>query len=149
MGFRLGLQMMIGLPGDTLEKSVDTANRIVSLGAEDVRIYPLLVIKDTSLETLYLQHKYEPLAIEMAVSWCKEIYLVFEKGGVNILRVGLHPSEGLMNGTSLVAGPFHISFRELVMTEIWKEQFSRIEKKRTKKYYSLSFTFRNKLFHWI
>ncbi len=31
-GFELGLQMMIGLPGDTLEKSISTAKRIVELG---------------------------------------------------------------------------------------------------------------------
>ncbi|MCD4789130.1 MAG: hypothetical protein K8R37_03945, partial [Bacteroidales bacterium] len=36
-----------------------------------------------------------------------------------VIRVGLHPSEGLLSGEELVAGPFHPSFRELVLTEIW------------------------------
>ena len=37
--------------------------------------------------------------------------------------MGLHPSEGLVSGDSVVAGPFHISFGELVMTALWKESF--------------------------
>ncbi len=43
------------------------------------------------------------------------------KETVNILKLGLHPSEGLISGDDLVAGPFHRSFRELVMTEIWND----------------------------
>ena len=38
-----------------------------------------------------------------------------------MLRVGLHPSEGLLDGSELVAGPFHPSFKELVLTEIWAD----------------------------
>ncbi len=49
-GFSLGLQMMIGLPGDTLESAIYTANRIVGLGADNTRIYPTLVIRDTVME---------------------------------------------------------------------------------------------------
>lgn len=45
-GFELGLQMMIGLPGDTLEKAKHTAKKIVELGARNTRIYPTLVIKE-------------------------------------------------------------------------------------------------------
>ncbi len=39
-GFELGLQMMIGLPGDTLEKSIKTATKIIEYGASNTRIYP-------------------------------------------------------------------------------------------------------------
>ena len=120
-GFRLGLQMMIGLPGDTFEKSLNTAKEFIALGAKDIRIYPTLVIKDTLLEQHYYQKKFEPLSLETAVQWCKELYLLFEQAELAILRVGLHPSEGFINKTSLVAGPFHVSFRELVYTEIWND----------------------------
>ena len=60
-GFLLGLQIMLGLPGDTLEKSVNTAKAIVALGADNTRIYPTLVIKDTELEKLFMEKKYFPL----------------------------------------------------------------------------------------
>lgn len=120
-GFSLGLQMMIGLPGDTTEKSEHTAREIIRLGATSARIYPTLVIRDTELETLYLEGKYIPLTIEEAVAWAKEIVLIFENAGVSIIRLGLHPSEGLLQGRNLVGGPFHVSFAELVHTEIWND----------------------------
>lgn len=121
-GLSLGLQMMIGLPGDTLEDSIETANKIIELGADNTRIYPAIVIKDTPLAELYHQRKYIPLSLLEAVKYSTKIYKIFEKAGVKILRVGLHPSDGLLNGDDLVAGPFHNSFRELVYTELWSER---------------------------
>jgi len=120
-GFKLGLQMMIGLPEDTFETATQTANDIVELGANSTRIYPTLVIKGTALEKLYNNGIYQPLSLEDAVSWSKEILRTFEKNNITILRVGLHPSEELVDGKSLIAGPFHPSFKEMVMTEIWNE----------------------------
>ncbi len=121
-GFDLGLQMMIGLPGDTKEKSLNTARKIIELGAENTRIYPTLVIRETKLEELYHAKKYKVLSLKEAVEWTSEILELFEKANVKILRVGLHPSEGLLDGSELVAGPFHQSFRELVYTEIWHKK---------------------------
>ncbi|MEI6748848.1 MAG: radical SAM protein [Bacteroidota bacterium] len=120
-GFSLGLQMMIGLPGDTHQRSLQTAKEIVRPGASCTRIYPTLVIKDTELETLYREGNYQPLSVEEAVAWAKELVLIFEEAGVKIIRLGLHPSEGLLQGINLVAGPFHVSFAELVFTEIWND----------------------------
>jgi len=120
-GFRLGLQMMIGLPEDSFEKSLQTAHRIIELGAHCTRIYPTLVIKDTSLEALYKSGKYHPLSLDEAVMWSKHLFKLFTQHQVKILRMGLHPSEGLLNGNSLVAGPFHVSFKELVLTSLWKD----------------------------
>ena len=120
-GFTLGLQMMIGLPGDTLEKARFTAKRIVELGANNTRIYPALVIKGTEFENMYTAGIYKPLSLDNAVNWSKELLKIFESGGVDIIKLGLHPSEGLLSGHDLIAGPFHQSFRELVLTEIWGE----------------------------
>ena len=121
-GFELGLQMMIGLPGDTLEKSISTAQRIIELGASNTRIYPAVVIKGTAMHTWYMNGKYTPLSMEQAIHWTAQILPLFEKAEVKVLRVGLHPSEGLLIGHELVAGPFHQSFKELVLTEIWNQQ---------------------------
>lgn len=120
--FKLGLQMMIGLPGDTCNKALMTAQRIVELGAAYTRIYPTLVIKDTELETMFRKGKYQPLTMDDAVCQTAEVMEVLEQGGVQILRVGLHPSEGLIKKETLVAGPFHVSFKELVMTEQWRRK---------------------------
>jgi len=137
-GFRLGLQMMIGLPGDTLEHSLFTAGKFVELQAKDVRIYPLVVIKGTPLEKLFKSGKYKPLALSEAVKITAEVYKIFESAGVNIIRTGLHPSEGLLSGDDLVAGPFHVSFKELVLTERWREIFSNIQKPENSSQISIS-----------
>jgi len=120
-GFKLGLQMMIGLPGDTLEKAKYTARKIVAMGASETRIYPTLVIKDTLLEKYFLDGKFTPLSLDEAVGWSAQVLKIFEKDGVKVLKLGLHPSEGLLSGNDLVAGPWHQSFRELVLTEIWRK----------------------------
>ncbi|MDL2314641.1 radical SAM protein [Bacteroidales bacterium OttesenSCG-928-C19] len=120
-GFDLGLQMMIGLPGDTKEKSIQTAKKIIELGASQTRIYPTLVIEGTELAAQFLKGEYKPLSLEEAIDRTKEILLLFEKHNVTILRVGLHPTEGFISGKDFLAGPFHVSFKELVLTEIWHD----------------------------
>lgn len=127
-GFELGLQMMIGLPGDTREKALHTAKRIVELGAKNTRIYPALVIKGTQLEQMMMKGNYTPMRLTEAILWAKDLYLYFEDKEIDVIRMGLHPSEELTPEHSLVGGPFHGSFKELVMTEIWKEHlFEEIE----------------------
>lgn len=118
-GFELGLQMMTGLPGDSVEKSLQTAREIVKLKAETTRIYPTLVIRDTPLEDLFNKGLYAPQTIESAVDLSARLFEVFSHADVKILRMGLHPSEGFFTGESLVAGPFHPAFGELVLSKIW------------------------------
>jgi len=120
-GFDLGLQMMIGLPGDNRKKAMDTAKRFQELGASNTRIYPTLVIKGTQLERLHQIGDYIPMRITEAILWVKDLYLYFEETNVKVIRIGLHPSRELSTDHSLVGGPYHPSFKELVMTEIWKE----------------------------
>ncbi len=118
-GFNLGLQMMIGLPGDSLPKAIKTAKKIIQLGANSTRVYPALVIRGTAMHRWYERGSYRPLSLAQAVEWTKHLLPLFEEAGVKVLRVGLHASEGLLSGGELVAGPFHPSFKELVLTEIW------------------------------
>lgn len=122
-GFDLGLQMMIGLPGDTPKKALFTAKRIVEMGASNTRIYPTLVIRGTALHQWYSSGKYQPLSLEEAVRQTKMLIPIFEESNVKIIRIGLHPSEGLLSGDEFIAGPFHPSFKELVMTKLWHDRF--------------------------
>jgi len=121
-GFRLGLQMMTGLPGDSPEKSIQTARQIVELGANCTRIYPTLVIRGTELEQRWYRGEYLPQALDHAVELSAQLLEIFQKGGVQVIRIGLHPSEGLLDGSEMLAGPFHPSFRELVETHLWKQK---------------------------
>jgi len=125
-GFKLGLQMMIGLPGDTIDRAISTAKKIIENKADCTRIYPAVVIKDTLMHKWFQLGKYKPLSLENAVNWTKQILPLFEEARVNVIRVGLHPSEGLVTGEELVAGPFHQSFKELVLTAIWGDRLTKI-----------------------
>jgi histone acetyltransferase (RNA polymerase elongator complex component) len=121
-GFSLGLQMMIGLPGDSEETDLRTVEKFISLKADFARVYPVLVIRETPLETIYRSGKYRPLTLEEAVHRCGKVLLAFEQHDIPVIRMGLHPSDGLLQRTELVAGPFHPSFRELVLSDIWYDR---------------------------
>ena len=119
--FELGLQMMLGLPHDTLALSIQTANDIVRLKANSTRIYPTIVVEGTVLERMYKKGQYKVLSLEEAVNWSKEVLKIFLKANIKVLRVGLHPSDELELGKSLVAGPIHPSFKEMVLSALWHD----------------------------
>ncbi len=128
VGFELGLQMMTGLPGDSEEKALHTARKIVKLKADTTRIYPTLVIRDTPLAELFKKKIYSPQTLEESVELCARLYDIFAHEGVKILRMGLHPSEGFFSGESLLAGPFHPAFGELVLSEVWFHKLKHLPK---------------------
>lgn len=113
-GFTLGIQTMIGLPGDDFEKAVKTAKKVVELAPDIVRIYPTLVIKGTYLENLYNMGKYTPLEVENAVDLCAELLDIYESNNINVIRVGLQTTDSICDGGDIVAGPFHPAIRQLV-----------------------------------
>lgn len=122
--FHLGMQMMIGLPGDTKEKSIFTAKEIIRCGAKSSRIYPLLVIKDTPLAQQYIENKYKPLSIEEAIELSANILELFIKENIEVYKIGLHPSDFLYNGTFL-AGPWLPNFRQHVQARVWQRKFEK------------------------
>lgn len=119
--FTLGLQMMLGLPGDTKEKSISTAKELIKLKPDIVRIYPTLVVKETYLEKQYFEKKYQPLSLERAVDISSIILMMFELNDINVIRIGLQPTENISSESGeVVSGPFHPSFRQLVESQIYK-----------------------------
>jgi histone acetyltransferase (RNA polymerase elongator complex component) len=113
-GFTIGLQLMPGLPGDTPETFQETVFQIISLKPDFVRIYPALVIKDTPLAELYRIGRYSPLSLDDAVQLCHKAVLQFEQAGIGILRIGLQPTAALERPGTIIAGPWHPAFRQLV-----------------------------------
>jgi len=117
-GFKLGHQMMIGLPGDTIQKDIQTAKEIIQLKPDMVRIYPTLVIKGTPLEELYICGMYTPLALEEAVDISKELLKLFAKNDILVIRLGLQATENINFNKDVSVGPFHSAFKELVETKL-------------------------------
>lgn len=122
--FTLGLQMMTGLPGDTDDRSMETAEKITQLAPDIVRIYPTLTIKDTYLEKMYLDKKYCPQTLDEAVELAKNVMLKFEENNITVIRVGLQSTDEICENGSVVAGPVHSSFRELVESSIYYDIIS-------------------------
>ncbi|KOA20548.1 oxygen-independent coproporphyrinogen-III oxidase-like protein HemZ [Clostridium homopropionicum DSM 5847] len=127
-GFILGHQIMIGLPGDNYKKDLATTKMIVQMEPSMARIYPALVIKNTAMETMYKLNKYTPYTLNEAIEISKDIYSIFVANDINVIRIGLQPTEEITYDRDLVAGPFHPSFRELVegslINEIIRENIS-------------------------
>lgn len=124
-GFVLGLQMMLGLPGDTADYAEVTARKIIALGAQETRIYPTLVIKGTSLEVMLRKGIYQVMTTEEAVRQSAQLYTLFKENNVKVLRVGLYPSEDLLVN-EVVGGPDMRHFKEKVMTHLWADQLAQL-----------------------
>lgn len=122
-GFSLGLQMMIGLLGDTYEKSIKTAKDIISLKPDCVRIYPTLVIKDTHLYDMMQNGDYAPITLDYTVKILGEILDMFYKEKINVIRVGLQTTDEVNKKT--VTGPYHPAIRELAEGELFKNKIEK------------------------
>ncbi len=122
-GFKLGHQMMVGLPESTRIDEINTAKALVKLKPKMVRIYPVLVIKGTKLEQDYIDKKYEPLSVVQAVETCKELVKIFVKHNIDVIRVGLQNTDEISEpgtgNSEVVAGPYHPAFRQLVESSLW------------------------------
>lgn len=92
-GFELGHQMMIGLPESTKIDELHTAKDLAKLKPKIVRLYPVLVIKNTELEREYKSGEYEPLSVNQAVERCKEIYYFFTRKKITVIRMGLQSTD--------------------------------------------------------
>ena len=122
-GFKLGHQMMVGLPESTRIDEINTAKALIKLKPKMVRIYPVLVIKNTPLEKEYKKGKYEPLPLVQAVEISKELVRMFADKNIEIIRIGLQNTDEITTPedekSEVVAGPYHPAFRQLVESAMW------------------------------
>ena len=116
-GFRLILQMMTGLPGDTDEKDVATAKEIIALAPDGVRIYPTVIVKNTVLYEMWHAGKYREHTVEDAVRVCAKLAPLFGAADVPIIRLGLNPTDELSGGDA-VGGAYHPALGELVCARV-------------------------------
>ena len=122
-GFVLGHQMMIGLPESTKQDEINTAKELIKLKPKIVRVYPVLVIKDTELADEYYRGEYTPLTVGQAVERCKAVVDLFNRNKITVIRIGLQNTEEITDPSSekssVVAGPYHPAFRQLVESSMW------------------------------
>jgi histone acetyltransferase (RNA polymerase elongator complex component) len=125
-GVAVGMQLMPGLPGDTEEKALASLNDCFSLCPDFLRIYPTLVIVGTELAALYETGRYAPLSLDKAVRLCKIMLHAALAADVNVIRIGLQPTGELEAGGTVLAGPYHPAFRQLVESALCYDLLSRL-----------------------
>ena len=117
-GFKLGIQLMPGLPGDSKHTFAETVSSVIALGPDMVRIYPVVVIEGTELARRYREGLYTPLGLEDAIEWCEEACTRLEAEGIPVIRLGLMNSPSLRESGRVLAGPWHEAFGHLVRSRI-------------------------------
>ena len=118
--FKLGLQLMPGLPGDTVQKFIKSVNDVLEMKPDFVRLYPALVIRNTALHDMYNKGEYRPWDLGKTIEALSIAVKKFTKAGVPVIRIGLHPEPSLLEG--YVDGPIHPSIRYLVDCKISLEK---------------------------
>ena len=119
--YRIILQMMVGLPGDTDAITFKTANLLAEFDPDGVRIYPTVVLRDSVLANWHAAGEYRPLSLEAAVSRAKSAMAVFRSRNIPVIRLGLQATEELNYGAYLLAGPYHPAFGHLVYAAAFRE----------------------------
>ena len=67
-GIRVTVHLMFGLPGETYQQMLETAEKVAELPIHGVKIHNLYVAKDTGLAKLYEAGQYEPLSQDVYVN---------------------------------------------------------------------------------
>jgi histone acetyltransferase (RNA polymerase elongator complex component) len=117
--YEIGVQLMVGLPGDDPGRLLASARRVADLKPDFIRIYPTVVVAGSSLAKLYKESRYTPLPLKDAVTQVKELYRFFNRRNIQVIRMGLQATDDLEKGSTILAGPYHPSFGHLVYSEIF------------------------------
>lgn len=111
-------QLMPGLPGDTMQLSVRSLERVITAGVDAIRIYPVLVMRGTGLEQRYDCGTYCPPGLESGIDTCKRLLHRALAAKVSVLRIGLQAGDGL-NSDSIRAGCWHPALGQLVRSQLY------------------------------
>ncbi len=125
-GLVLGIQTMVGLPTSKDEDEIDSAKEIIKLAPSFVRIYPTLVIRDTYLEEMYKSGEYQPLTLYHAIDVSARLVKLYNENKIKVIRIGLQASDSISLDKSVVGGPFHPAFGELVKSRVILRRIEKI-----------------------
>ena len=120
-GFSLGLQMMTGLYGSTPERDIYTAEKIIELHPDTVRIYPTVTMRGTLLGELFMSGEYKPMELSESVELCASLLEMFSRNNIEVIRLGLHYSDALVR--DMLFDNYHPAFRELCESRLMLRRF--------------------------
>jgi histone acetyltransferase (RNA polymerase elongator complex component) len=116
-GFQVALQVMVGLPYETMDDIRETVKNIVSLKPSFIRIYPLAFISGTPLADMYTAGEFSTITFEEAIHRAMLLYLNGLHHGVTTVKMGLTDNEVIKD--RIVGGYYHPAFGHLVKSEVF------------------------------
>jgi histone acetyltransferase (RNA polymerase elongator complex component) len=102
-GLGLGIQLMPGLPGHSLQAFQADIVQAAAFAPELTRLYPCLVLAGTPLAELWRAGAYAPWTLDATVDALALALLTLWAAGAPAARIGLAEQEGL----DVLAGPRH------------------------------------------
>jgi histone acetyltransferase (RNA polymerase elongator complex component) len=124
--YRIGIQLMLGLPGDTAQSALESAELVAALAPDFVRIYPTLVLAGSPLAAAYAAGGYTPLSLEQAVHQAKALVRCFQRHAIPVVRLGLQAADGLEDPAVVLAGPYHPAFGHWVYASLYRDAAQRL-----------------------
>lgn len=127
-GFELGLQVMIGLYKSHFSEECMTMDRVLEIKPDTVRIYPVVILKNTKLGELYQSGEYIPVKrrgkMRSVIRTAAMMMRYFENNGIKVIKCGLHASEFVED--DMIGGFYHPAFRELCEARIYRNKMTNI-----------------------
>lgn len=121
-GITLGIQLMIGLPGDSYEACMDSVRRTIEIGPSLARLYPTVVISETELFDMYQNGSYIPFTEEEMLKTTKDMFKALKDAGIYVMRIGLKSTSLISTDSEYVSYGYHPAFRQLVEGAIAKDE---------------------------
>jgi len=116
-GLQVALQVMVGLPHETMEDVRETVAKIISLKPFYIRIYPLAFINGTPLADMYKVQKFVPITFDEAIHRAMLIYLSALQHEIKTVKMGLTDNEVIKE--TIIGGYYHPAFGFLVKSEVF------------------------------
>ena len=116
---KVSFQVGVGLPDSTKIDELKTAKDLAKLKPNLVRIYPMVVIKNTALEEEYNKGEFEPLTLNQAIERCKEMIYAFNRKRIHNINIVRQNELDEKKETDIVAGAYHEAFAQLVTDGLW------------------------------
>ncbi len=114
-GFKLGIQLMPGLPESNRESDLNSIKKTIELKPAYTRLYPTIVLKNTELEQRFKKGDYSPLELEQTIDFLVKAINMLEANDITVIKTGLHSD---IDEENVIAGPYHQTLGELVKAKI-------------------------------
>lgn len=114
-GFKLGIQLLPGMPGNSPSVFLEDVKHALGLAPACMRFYPCLVPNGTILANWFLEKRYQPWSLEETVQTLGRALQLAWKAGIPVIRLSVAPEPAF--DAALLGGPRHPALGALIQAE--------------------------------